>query len=679
MATIVAVDAAGYSRQSEIDEAGAVREIAALHKHVAAGAQEHGGRVFNTAGDGFMLEFSSASAAVACAEDILASARVPLRVGVHLGEVSETGTGDLLGRGVNIAARLRELAKPGAVCISGEVKRALPGLASARFDRRSVVRPDKMDERVEVFTLGAPWRPRPDMRFARRLAPWVVGAGAILAAAFVLLPDRRAERVAVLEFDTSSAPSLAPFADGLASQIVSVMSVNDLQAITRTKNDSVGGGNAAAARRGAASFLVDGMVREEGRDLRVDTQVIEAGSGVTLWSREYRRASSESASLQEQVAAHVADVLRCTLISRRPTAGEIDVQTLAIFLRACDRVQRFDAGHEEMYEAARQVTERAPRFSRGWSMLAMAAALASRTAPVARAETLRAQVRDAADRAIALDRANGEGHLALALIAPRRDWRARWDLVARALQAEPNSAEAIGFRGDLLAEFGLMSQAVTEYRRAAALDPLSPNRWSALIPVLTATGREAESRELRARLQRVWPDSPSAWFNRFNNAVFTRQHDTALAILDDVDSAPITMEQPMRAAFRAFLQASRADDQRALREAVADIAALAQRGQFDAPRAIAAASMSGELDTAFALAEAYFAAPEERQGLIGEPASGAVGYFLFLPPCAQMRRDVRFMALARQIGLLEFWTETGDWPDFCAEPGLPYDCRAAAR
>jgi class 3 adenylate cyclase len=126
LATVVAIDAVGFSRQSEIDEALVVREIAALGERVAECAAAHRGRVFNTAGDGFMLEFPTASGALERAETLLARTRVPLRVGIHLGEVSEMPGGDLLGRGVNVAARLRELARPGALLLSGEVWRALP-------------------------------------------------------------------------------------------------------------------------------------------------------------------------------------------------------------------------------------------------------------------------------------------------------------------------------------------------------------------------------------------------------------------------------------------------------------------------------------------------------------------------------------------------------------------------
>ncbi|MCR6643576.1 MAG: adenylate/guanylate cyclase domain-containing protein [Terricaulis sp.] len=158
LAAIVAIDAAGYSRQSEIDESVAIREISALSERIRAAAAAHGGRVFNTAGDGFMLEFGGAPGALAAAEEIISNNRVPVRIGVHLGQVTQTPDEDLLGRGVNIAARLQGLAKPGEVLVSADVKNAAPPEVAARLASRGGVQLNKMRERIEVFSLSAAWK-----------------------------------------------------------------------------------------------------------------------------------------------------------------------------------------------------------------------------------------------------------------------------------------------------------------------------------------------------------------------------------------------------------------------------------------------------------------------------------------------------------------------------------------
>jgi adenylate cyclase len=120
LATIVAVDVAGYSARTEADEAGTMAEIAALRPVIDAIAARHGGRVFNSAGDGFMLEFPSSLLAVEAAFELAEKCEPKVRVGVHLGDVMVQPNGDLLGHGVNVAARLMAQAQPGGVLISAD-------------------------------------------------------------------------------------------------------------------------------------------------------------------------------------------------------------------------------------------------------------------------------------------------------------------------------------------------------------------------------------------------------------------------------------------------------------------------------------------------------------------------------------------------------------------------------
>lgn len=684
LATIVAIDAAGYSRQSEIDEAVAIQEVSSLRVRVTASAAAHGGRIFNSAGDGFMLEFPSVSGALACADELLASSRVPLRFGMHVGEVAETPEGDLLGRGVNVAARLQALADTGGLLASGDARRALTGPNVNRLLARGSLKLDKMDERVEIYALSSPWRRKSSLSLPKH---WPVIAGAVLAvAAFVALVaglpllQARPERVAVLGFDTLGDASLGPFANSLADRVVGVMSVSDLLSIPRAQAaDFRGPTQTAAARHAGAAFIVDGIIRKEDRNLRVDVHVVDSAADVTVWSTDYLRARAESSFMQEQIAANVAEVLRCALVSRRPHAGSIDPQTLAIFLRACNRVEWFDEGMDEMSEAVRQVTERAPNFARGWSMLAMADAYSSLDAPPSQAAALRAQASAAAAKARALDAENGESYLSEVVTLPGLGhWAERQALISRALALEPNSPDANSFQGDLLFSTGRISEALAAHRRAVALDPLSPGESAALLPALNATGHFAEGRELAERLYQIWPNSPSAWFNRFMGSVFVGTPQQALAILNDTESAPgqangparisreFAMERTAQAAWRRYLEARRQGDAGALRAAAKSIDALARAGQFGVSPAIAAIATAGDLDAAFALATVYFQSPAAEAGV------------LFVAPAESMRRDPRFMRLAKQAGLIDYWRQTGHWPDFCAEPDLPYDCRTEA-
>ena len=688
LATIAALDAAGYSRQSEVDEAAAVREVSALATRVRASAAAHGGRVFNTGGDGFMLEFPSASGAAAFAEEVSSNSRLPVRIGLHLGEVIETPEGDLLGRGVNVAARLQTIASPGEIAMSGEVRKALGQPWIDRLEARGEVKLDKMDERVDLFILRSPWRAHSKLaRIPKRTMLILAGIAALglaVVAAALTLPGAlrpRSERVAVLQFEAiGDDPALFSFTRGLADQIVAVMSTSELQTTASANNARFRGDQLPqAAREAGVGFVLDGTVREEAGALRVNMHVIDARQNVALWSNTYARADNEAGALQEQVAAHAAGVLRCALVSRRPEADAIDAETLSIFLRACNRVANFDRPAEEMVENARQVTERAPRFSRGWSMLALASAFASRAAASPRAEELRELSRQAAERARSLDGRNAESYLALSAILPQLGhWNERQELISRALRLEPDSADALMLQGELLAEVGRMEEALAYFRRGVALDPLSPSYSSILISGLFTTNNLLEAQQIQRRLDRVWPDSPSSWYNKFTGAMILGDPQIALAMLDDADAAPYSMDDALRRALRNFITARRDRDDVRMRAAVQELAAFARRRPTELPRVAVLATVGGDLDQAFALARLHFSGtPTDLP--IEQPIAGAGRYFVFMPGARGMRYDRRFMALARDVGWTAHWIETGRWPDFCSEPDLPYDCQEEAR
>jgi len=178
LATIVALDMAGFSSRTETDEEAAIAAVAALRARVESAVTAHGGRIFSTAGDGFMLEFAAASEALRAVLDLLAHAppgAPRIRVGVHVGEVAVAQNGDLLGHGVNVAARLEALAQPGMALISRAAADLVRGELHDRLVSRGRVALDKMDEVVEVLALDPSARPGHARRPRRRRA-WITAA-----------------------------------------------------------------------------------------------------------------------------------------------------------------------------------------------------------------------------------------------------------------------------------------------------------------------------------------------------------------------------------------------------------------------------------------------------------------------------------------------------------------------
>jgi class 3 adenylate cyclase len=156
LASIVAIDVKGFSTMSERDQSRAARHVESLRARIAITAEHNGGRVFNTAGDGFMLEFPSAGAALACINDLLDKrprGEPPIRVGAHVGDVIVTITNDLLGHGVNVAARLQALATPGTAMVSGEFRSMARNSPRAAFMSKGKRPLDNMEQRVQTFAI----------------------------------------------------------------------------------------------------------------------------------------------------------------------------------------------------------------------------------------------------------------------------------------------------------------------------------------------------------------------------------------------------------------------------------------------------------------------------------------------------------------------------------------------
>lgn len=158
LTTILAADAEGYSRLMESDEVSVVRALRASRQIFTKLIERHHGRIANTAGDGLIAEFPSVVEAVQCAIDVQqelggSDATLRFRIGVHLGDVIVDGD-DLLGEGVNLAARLESMAEPGKVLISRQVYDQVRGKLSVGFEYLGEKRPKNYSEDVAVYCIS---------------------------------------------------------------------------------------------------------------------------------------------------------------------------------------------------------------------------------------------------------------------------------------------------------------------------------------------------------------------------------------------------------------------------------------------------------------------------------------------------------------------------------------------
>ncbi len=491
-------------------------------------------------------------------------------------------------------------------------------------------------------------------------------------------PAPAATRIAVAPITTQGeAPWLANFAAGLSDQILGVLSTRQIPTVSGAEAARLGSpGGEAEARRLVVRLLIEGTARSDEAHAAVDLHFEDPASRATVWSVTFQGEPAKADELRAQIAAKVAAMLDCGSRALRPVGGLKDPNALSSYLKACDLFQisgsQFDPDPTfQLFAALRRVIAAAPDFAPAHSDLAKYEAYFTHYGVFSSDQTvaLRMESRAEADRALALDPKNADAYVALAFLVPRPGWAERERLLRRALAADPDWPHANGFLGILLGEVGRLQESAAYMQRASAANPLSPDLgWSAQsADALSAAGRNDDADRVVAQLVKLWPADQDVWNARLSVAENTGRWDQAFALMRDT-ARPRYYQLSDVANFELLFRATKS-------RAPAQVAA-SRRVEIEESEKIPALinssiiglSILGDVDDAFDLASS----PTAKAFADGPYAT------LFLPPTLPMRRDPRFMALAARLGLVDYWTKTGKWPDFCSEPGLPYDCKAEA-
>jgi adenylate cyclase len=363
LAAILAADVAGYSRLMGEDEAGTARALRD-HRSVADPlVAEHGGRIVKTTGDGMLIEFGSVVGAVQCAiglQELAAERNMGLpdqrrmewRIGVHLGDVLVEGD-DILGDGVNIAARLEGIAEPGGICISEDAFRQVRGKVAVEFtdigeqSLKNIARP------LRVYRIG------------QAAAPEQVGA----PIGVLPLPDKPS--IAVLPFaNLSGDPEQEYFADGMVEEIITALSrIRWLFVIARNSSFTYKGQAVdvkVVGRELGVRYVLEGSVRKAGGRVRITAQLIDASSGAHLWADRFDGSLEDVFDLQDKVASNVAGVIEPALqtaetgrSAHRPTK---DLTAYDLYLRAYAMILSSTQRAVEALGLMEQAIERDPHY-----------------------------------------------------------------------------------------------------------------------------------------------------------------------------------------------------------------------------------------------------------------------------------------------------------------------------
>lgn len=336
LATILAADVCGYTKLVEADEEGALRALAALRARWSEIVPQFDGRIFHRAGDGMLAEFASPIEALRAALKLQepSATGLTLRIGVHLGDVVAEGD-DLLGHGVNLAARIEAAAAPGEILISHPVLEHVRGRVAAEFHELGKERLKHVEEPVSVYRASAPGAKPPALwervkRGARRNGVLIAAVFAALAIggliAFNVLtrPAQEAEApaaitLAVLPFaNMSGDDTQAYFADGLTDELITALSrISALQVASRASafryRDAVD--PRQIGRELNVRYMLEGGVQRAGERVRINVQLIDTETGAQVWAENYDRVAADLFDVQDDIVTSVVMEVRPQLYS----------------------------------------------------------------------------------------------------------------------------------------------------------------------------------------------------------------------------------------------------------------------------------------------------------------------------------------------------------------------------
>jgi adenylate cyclase len=520
LAAILAADVVGYSKLAGADEDRTLARLRGLRSDLIDPAiAAHHGRVVKRTGDGVLIEFRSVVDAVRCAIEVQngmvernaglpPERRIEFRIGIHVGDVVEESDGDLMGDGVNIAARLEGIAKPGAICLSEQAYWQVKSRLDLAVSDLGAIQLKNIAEPVRVYSLavGKAAQAKPTKPTASSSIPVLLGTGivvliAIAGGAWYFLganrtstvtsnaPAARAEAahlsIVVLPFtNLSGDPSQDYFADGITENLTTDLSrIRNSFVIARNTAFTFKSKNIDAreiSKELGVRYVLEGSVQRDQNRVRVNVQLIDGETGAHLWADRFEESITDLFKLQDQVVARLANTLGYELVR-----AEAQRSTHSTNPDAIDLTMRGWAAlwqqqvTKQSNTAARDYFERAikidPQNADAMVGLAYARSRASFYGWSTPAEDAPAAQLDLVTKATAIDPGYALAYYAksFTLFLTKRPSEAL-EAAQTAVALDPNAAYGYYAMGRAESSLGRCEQSIAHIKQAFALSPRDP-------------------------------------------------------------------------------------------------------------------------------------------------------------------------------------------------------------
>ncbi|HTZ67611.1 MAG TPA: adenylate/guanylate cyclase domain-containing protein [Roseiarcus sp.] len=494
LAAILVADVVGYSRLAGAEEERTLARLRGLRSDLIDPAvAAHHGRVVKRTGDGAIVEFRSAVDAVRCAIEVqngmvernaglAPDRRIDFRIGVHIGDVVQEADGDLMGDGVNIAARLQGVAEPGAICLSEDAFRQVRSRLDLQVSDLGATQLKNIAQPIRIYSLQVGVSDEP--MAAIKTGPATKEETSPPPA----LPEKPS--IAVLPFENMSGDAEQDyFCDGMVEDIITGLSrIKWLFVIARNSSFTYKGRAVDVRQVGrdlGVRYVLEGSVRKAGARVRITGQLVNASTGAHVWADRFDGELADIFDLQDQVTTRVVGAIAPKLeqaeierAKRKPTEN---LDAYDYFLRGMAAFYQYTrTSNEEALRLFSRAIELDPDFASAYGMAARCYMqrkgfgwVDDREREVAEADRLARRAADLGrDDAVALCTAG----FALAVVVGALDEGAV--LIDRGLALNPNLAWAWHFSALIKAWLGEPEIAIEHAARAIRHSPQDPQLFA---------------------------------------------------------------------------------------------------------------------------------------------------------------------------------------------------------